>query len=96
MGDKYTGDYCVELQLYFNTNQVCKATNCVITGTGCWQFSCDFIPVTTTQSYWVKVINAGRYPSGNCTTSGQASPGYYWWTQMSDCLNCPSQLSITF
>jgi len=95
MGGKYTGDYCVQLELFFNGNSVCRATNCTVSSSGgCCTFSCDFAPVSTTKGYSVTVLYAARYPSGNCATSGQFSSDY-WWTDML-CSNCNCQLSIIF
>ena len=94
MGGNYTGNYCVQLELWYYSNLVCTASNCRITGTGCWSFACDFGPLTTTKGYWVKVINAARTPSGNCATSGQIS-GYNYWDEMI-CSSCNCQLTIYF
>ncbi len=97
MGGNYSGDYCVELELHYGTSTViCTATNCVITGSGCASFTCNISSTNTDKGYWVKVVHAARYPSGDCATSGQSSIGYNYWSDMIDCINCPCNLKIIF
>ncbi len=89
----YHGYYCVKLDLWYYGTYVCTAQNCNVTGSGCYPFTCSFVPVLAQPGYHVIVNIAGRYPSGTCTTNSGSSSSYTWEYMSST--DCYCKLSIT-
>jgi hypothetical protein len=92
----YHGYYCVRIHLTYNGSTVCTATNCtVIPGTYCYSFTCSFEPVAGQPYYGVELVDAARYPSGDCySTTGTGSSGFYW-NDMTDDSCIAATLSVT-
>jgi len=88
-GSGYTGDYCVQLKLYYNGSPISSGyTNCTITkgGPTCKRFDFD-IPDNLADHYYEIFAVGGSRVGGTCSTPIGQLYGYpgLWWSQLTDC-----------
>ena len=91
----YNGYYCVQWKLQYNGSDLCTTTRCnLLKGSNCVQFECDIPDNLSADLYGVQVVNAARYPSGNCPNSSFSPTSGWSWASITDS-SCPDQVNIT-